>query len=133
MRSARFYAFLGAGAARGLFGYEDPIGKPLLLGPGAYRVVGVLDTQASGSATPNADAVVNWADIPQFPRSIMIKGLKVLLWGQKGFDTTQLVDDYNKELSAYMAQNQGAPVINLSSTSDLFLLDARRNTPDGSW
>ena len=83
--------------------------------------------------TPNADQVVNWSDIPQFPRSIMIKGLKVLLWGQKGFDTTQLVDDYNKELAAYMAQMQGAPVINLSSTSDLFLLDARRNTPDGSW
>lgn len=88
--------------------------------------------QAS-SPTPNADQVVNWSDIPQFPRSIMIKGLKVLLWGQKGFDTTQLVDDYNKELAAYMAQMQGAPVINLSSTSDLFLLDARRNTPDGSW
>ena len=47
-------AVLGAGAARGLFSYEDPIRKPLLLGSGAYRVVGVLDPQASGSATPGA-------------------------------------------------------------------------------
>ncbi len=47
-------AVLGAGAAVRLFSFEDPIGKPLLLGPGAYTVVGVLDAQGSGSATPGA-------------------------------------------------------------------------------
>ena len=47
-------AVLAAGAAKGLFSFEDPIGKALLLGHGAYRVVGVLDTQATGSATPGA-------------------------------------------------------------------------------
>lgn len=47
-------AVLGAGAAKRLFGFEDPIDQPLLLGMGAYRVVGVLDTQGSGSATPGA-------------------------------------------------------------------------------
>jgi putative ABC transport system permease protein len=47
-------AVLGAGAAKRLFGFEDPIGQPLLLGMGAYRVVGVLDTQGTGSATPGA-------------------------------------------------------------------------------
>lgn len=47
-------AVLGAGAAQRLFSFEDPLGKPLLLGTGAYRVVGVLDTQASGNATPGA-------------------------------------------------------------------------------
>jgi len=45
-------AVLADGAARRLFGFEDPIGKPLLLGDGAYRVIGVLDTQDSGTATP---------------------------------------------------------------------------------
>jgi putative ABC transport system permease protein len=45
-------AVLAAGAAQRLFSYEDPIDKPLLLGSGAYRVVGVLDTQDSGSAVP---------------------------------------------------------------------------------
>ncbi len=45
---------LGAGAARRLFGYEDPLDQSLFLGMGAYRVVGVLGTQASGSATPGA-------------------------------------------------------------------------------
>jgi len=47
-------AVLAAGAAQRLFSYEDPIGKPLLLGKGAYQVVGVLDTQDSGSAIPGA-------------------------------------------------------------------------------
>jgi putative ABC transport system permease protein len=45
---------LGAGSARRLFGYEDPLDQSLFLGMGAYRVVGVLGTQASGSATPGA-------------------------------------------------------------------------------
>lgn len=47
-------AVLAAGAADRLFGYEDPIGRSVLLGLGAYRVVGVLDAQASGNATPGA-------------------------------------------------------------------------------
>jgi len=47
-------AVLAAGAAERLFGFEDPLGKSLLLGPGAYRVVGVLDTQATGAASPGA-------------------------------------------------------------------------------
>ncbi len=45
-------AVLAAGAAERLFGYEDPLGRPLLLGNGAYRVVGVLEPQDSGSAVP---------------------------------------------------------------------------------
>jgi putative ABC transport system permease protein len=34
---------LGAGAAERLFGFEYPVGKPLLIGPTAYRIVGVLE------------------------------------------------------------------------------------------
>lgn len=47
-------AVLGRGAADSLFGYEDPLEKTVLLGKGAYRVVGVLERQASGTATPGA-------------------------------------------------------------------------------
>jgi putative ABC transport system permease protein len=54
LRATANVAVLGAGAAKRLFSYQDPIEKPLLLGEGAYRVVGVLDTQGSGSATPGA-------------------------------------------------------------------------------
>ncbi len=47
-------AVLAAGAAQSLFSFEDPIGKSLLLGNGAYKIVGVLKAQGSGSATPGA-------------------------------------------------------------------------------
>jgi putative ABC transport system permease protein len=51
---------LGAGAAQRLFGYEDPLGKDLLLGPSAYRVVGILDQQSSGNETPGAMSQANF-------------------------------------------------------------------------
>ncbi len=40
---------LSEGAARRLFSFEDPMGKPVLLGDGAFRVVGILRQQASGN------------------------------------------------------------------------------------
>jgi putative ABC transport system permease protein len=43
-------AVLSQGAAVALFGFEDPLGQPLLIGEGAYRIVGVLATQDSGLA-----------------------------------------------------------------------------------
>ncbi|OHB81458.1 MAG: hypothetical protein A2W31_13135 [Planctomycetes bacterium RBG_16_64_10] len=51
-RAAANVAVLGAGAAERLFSFEDPLGKPLLLGADVYVVIGVLDPQASGNATP---------------------------------------------------------------------------------
>ena len=38
------------GIAREIFGYEDPIGKSLLVGDDAYRVIGVIGDRDSGSA-----------------------------------------------------------------------------------
>ena len=48
--STKNVAVLTAGAAQRLFSYEDPINKDFLLGDGAYRVIGVLDTMDSGAA-----------------------------------------------------------------------------------
>ena len=50
LRATANVAVLAAGAARRLFSYTDPLGKPLLLGDGAYVVIGVLDTQDPGGA-----------------------------------------------------------------------------------
>ncbi len=41
---------LSEGAARRLFHFEDPLGQPVLLGKGAYRVIGILARQGSGNA-----------------------------------------------------------------------------------
>ena len=43
---------LGAGVAEKLFGYEDPIDKTVLIGNGAYNVIGLLAKGDSGTAKP---------------------------------------------------------------------------------
>ncbi len=40
---------LSDGAARRLFSFTDPLGETVLLGDGAYRVVGILKQQSSGA------------------------------------------------------------------------------------
>lgn len=72
-------------------------------------------------------------DTPLFDRNMLIKGLKVRLWAQKGFDTTALADEYNDILMAEKAQNQAAPAIRLTGGHDSILIDPRRNVQDGSW
>lgn len=48
----RNVAVLSQGAAQKLFGFNDPLGAPILIGNGAYNVIGLLEQQASGNATP---------------------------------------------------------------------------------
>ncbi len=60
MTRATNVAVLGSGAARKLFGYHDPLGKSVLLGENAFRVVGVLEPRfdavtAGGANTANLD------------------------------------------------------------------------------
>ena len=45
-------AVLGAGAAERLFGFEDPLGELILVGTDAYRVVGILAEQSTGTPIP---------------------------------------------------------------------------------
>lgn len=78
------------------------------------------------------DTVVWPEDKPVFDRSLMIKGLKNMLWGQKGFDTTALAKAYNDELALQFSQSQGAPVIDLSNSASSILITTR-NIPDGNW
>ena len=52
-------AVLGAGAADRLFTFEDPVGQIVLLGDGAYRVVGVLEGMDSGAARPGSVGSAN--------------------------------------------------------------------------
>lgn len=70
-------------------------------------------------------------DVPQFDRRLLINGLKVKFWAQKGFDTTVLQNEFNFILGAEKAQSQGASVINLSSNDAAFLL-GWQNVPDGN-
>lgn len=83
--------------------------------------------------TPNtyADRVAAASDIPMYDRRVMISGVKVKMWAQKGFDTTVLQEEFNFLLESEKAQNQGAPVINLGGPGSRVLLDWN-NVPEGN-
>ena len=78
------------------------------------------------------DTITAGTDVPLFDNTLLKAGLKMRLWGIKGFDTTLLSSEYNYELQAEIGQNQGAPVIQLSGTDGFHYIDAS-NVPDGSW
>ncbi len=57
--ATRNVAVLTAGAAQRLFSFEDPLKKDFLLGDGAYKVIGVLETMDSGAARAGASGSAN--------------------------------------------------------------------------
>jgi putative ABC transport system permease protein len=87
-------AVLGAGAAKRLFQYEDPIGEPVLLGEDVYRVIGVLASQGSGNATPGAVGQQDMNDDIYIPLSCARKRFGevqiISSAGSRNFERTQL-------------------------------------------
>jgi len=87
-------AVLAAGAAERLFSFEDPIGKPLLLGNGAYVVVGLLQSQDSGGAVPGAIGAQDLNNDIYIPlssaRSRFGELQLILRSGGRDFERTQL-------------------------------------------
>lgn len=79
------------------------------------------------------DEITDSYDVPLFDKALMIKGLKLRLWGQKGFDTTALADEYTRYISMLKAQEQGSSVIRLSGQYSDILLNSTRNIPEGNW
>ena len=53
---------LGPGAARRLFAYRDPLGHTVLIGDGAYRVIGVVAAEVTAGSTPGAVGVADLND-----------------------------------------------------------------------
>ena len=106
LRGTANVAVLGAGAARQLFGFEDPIGKPLLLGQGAYRVIGVLDVQDPGGASVAAIGLQDFNNdiyIPITAAQRRFGELQMIIRaGSEEFERTQLseitltLDDENQ-------------------------------------
>lgn len=72
-------------------------------------------------------------DIPQFDRRLMINGLKLRLWAQKGFDTSALAREFDFVLANEKGQSTGAQQISLSGPIDTFYLNPLTNIPDGNW
>ena len=78
------------------------------------------------------DQILSAGDTPQFDSRMLINGLKVKFWAQKGFDTTVLQGEFDTILQAEMSQIQGAPVLNLSGAYNSGLI-GWGNIPDGTY
>ena len=85
---------LGAGIAERLFGYEDPIDKAVLLGSGAYNVIGILARSDSGAAKPGATQQSDFNNDMYIPltaaRGRFGEVQMILRAGSREFEKTQL-------------------------------------------
>lgn len=79
------------------------------------------------------DTVAAADDTILFDKNVMIKGMKLRLWEQKGFDTTHLSNEFNYYLDAIRGQSQGAAAINLSGHDVGIFIDPYRNIKEGNW
>ncbi len=87
-------AVLAAGAAERLFNFEDPLGKSIFIGADVYRIVGLLDAQGSGSATPGAVGQQNYNEDIYIPISCVQRRFgelqEIRSTGSRSFESTQL-------------------------------------------
>lgn len=79
-----------------------------------------------------ADEVKNGTDVPVFDKRLITAGCKLRLWGQKGFDTTELTAEFNFLLASEKGVSQGAPVLNLAGDRGHYYID-QFNVPEDSW
>lgn len=78
------------------------------------------------------DTLTKTGDTVLYDERLMITGLKVKLWSAKGFDTTNLQDEFNMTLEAVKGQNQGARAIHLDG-HDQHLFINWQNVPESGF
>ena len=86
----------------------------------------------SGDTSQPKDTISLANDVPMFDRRLMTSGLKARLWGQKGFDTTQVQAEFNYVLNSEKGISQAAPELSLTGCTTGILIN-EYNVPDGSW
>ncbi len=71
-------------------------------------------------------------DVSLFPDRLMILGTKLKFWQIKGFNTTNLERDWQRELSLWKAAQAGADTLSLAARYPDYLLTAA-NIPDSGY
>jgi hypothetical protein len=95
-----------------VLGFEYQSGSWVVDQSGAYKQRFTADTDTS-----------------LFPDRLMVLGTKLKYFEIKGFDTTTLYADYNRELSKFKAQDAGADTLSLAPRYPNILL-TQNNLPD---
>ncbi len=87
-------AVLAAGAADKLFSFENPLDQSILVGNDVYRIVGVLEQQGSGNATPGGVGQQDYNNDIYIPISCASRRFgelqEIRTAGSRSFESTQL-------------------------------------------
>lgn len=85
---------LSEGAALKLFSYQDPLGQAVLLGDGAYRVIGILKQQAAGNESAGQIGSANLNEDIYIPlssaRSRFGELQRIVSAGSRSYERNQL-------------------------------------------
>ena len=111
------------------------MGDKFLIWPASYASNIVLGFEyqsnawvESSTGTPKTKATVD-TDTFLFPDRLLVLGTKLKYFEIKGFDTTTLFADYQRELSKFKAQDAGADTLSMSPRYPNILL-TQNNIPD---
>lgn len=111
------------------------MGNEFVIWPASYadNIVLGFEYQSNGwviqpDGTP-ATKATNDQDTFVFPDRLLVLGTKLKYFEIKGFDTTTLFSDYQRELSKFKAQDAGADTLSFSARYPNILL-TQNNLPD---
>ena len=111
------------------------MGDEFVIWPASYadNIVLGFEYQSNGwveaaDGTPKTKATVD-TDTFLFPDRLLVLGTKLKYFEIKGFDTTTLYADYQRELSKFKAQDAGADTLSMSPRYPNILL-TQNNLPD---
>lgn len=85
-----------------------------------------------GTTGEMKDTITAANDVPVFDKRLMSAAVKTRLWGQKGFDTTEVTAEFNFLLQSEKGVSQGAEVLSLTGQGGHFYIDDS-NVPEDSW
>jgi len=111
------------------------MGDEFVIWPASYadNIVLGFEYQSNGwviaaNGTPKTKATVD-TDTFLFPDRLLVLGTKLKYFEIKGFDTTTLFSDYQRELSKFKAQDAGADTLSMAPRYPNILL-TQNNLPD---
>lgn len=111
------------------------MGDQFVIWPASYadNIVLGFEYQSNGwviaaNGTPKTKATVD-TDTFLFPDRLLVLGTKLKYFEIKGFDTTTLFSDYQRELSKFKAQDAGADTLSMAPRYPNILL-TQNNLPD---
>ena len=78
------------------------------------------------------DSIINDQDVPVVNAWLLVKFLKLKMWGAKGFDTTALAGDFKVAFESYAAKSKGSRVLSLAPKTGAVFIGVQ-NVPPGNW